>query len=143
MSETKITKKQWLTEVKQEIDNIKKFATQEEITNLDIEDFDPNYYSRCVYGQMSGHCRNDRGIELIKSCCIRYTKPRDINSFESRISETFEKSKEQINGTEVEGIGRGNDIVYFSALEHYILLKGSNNKGVIKYLKGEQKTLKL
>lgn len=54
--------------VLQEIEGIKKHATQEERDKLDIEFFNPEYKNSCIYGLMTGNCNNERGIELIRLC---------------------------------------------------------------------------
>lgn len=55
--------------VLQEAIALKEHATPEEMDNLDPETFNGGSQTRCVYGQLTGHCHNDRAIELIKLCC--------------------------------------------------------------------------
>ena len=54
--------------VLQEIEGIKKYATQQERDKLDIKFFNPKYKDACIYGLMTGNCYNDRAVELIKLC---------------------------------------------------------------------------
>ena len=66
------SKKQFLQEVTDEIENIKLYATDKEKQKLDFDTFDPDYLTSSIYGQLTGHCESDRAIKLITKCCKRY-----------------------------------------------------------------------
>jgi hypothetical protein len=134
----KITKKEFLDHVKHEVETIKDLATKEEIDNLEFGDFNPNSYSRCIYGQMTGHCRTQRALNLMsKACSVLVNR-----HFESTDS-TFRVMKKHIRGPYENNLMHPNVVDYFSALEAYILLKGSKNNHIFEYLKGYTKILKL
>lgn len=59
--------------VLQEIENIKKFATEEEKNKLDIAVFDSTDRDRCIYGLMADGCRSDRAMALIQLCVNHVT----------------------------------------------------------------------
>lgn len=52
-----------------EATKLKIHATQEEISNLNINKLDANYSGTCIYGQITGNCWNDRAVELIELSC--------------------------------------------------------------------------
>lgn len=135
-----ILKKDWLNDVIAEVNNIKKYATKKEISNLDRDKFDAEEPTGCIYGMLAGHCSNDRAQQLIMKCCVRFTR-RSV-----KIDTTFSESKCTING-KVKSLGRNFNTdfnsEYYSAVEHYILLRRSKGKRIIDYLKGEKDTLVL
>jgi hypothetical protein len=47
------------------INNIKKRATSEEISKLDLETFDHANRYACIYGQMTGSCTSVRAKDLM------------------------------------------------------------------------------
>jgi len=133
----KYLKSQFILDVKKEASLIKKHATGEEIDKLSFIKLRPTNYDECVYGQMTGNCRSERAIELIKKCCQRSIEnlcPMERNTIE------FQEIPPNVNGKTID-----DDRVYkfLSALETYILMKGAKNKQLISYLKGETKTVKL
>jgi hypothetical protein len=141
-----ITKKDFLENVKHEVEILKNLATKKEIAELNFSYLDPNSFSKCIYGQMKGHCRSQRALYLItKACSFLVTRNNESTG------STFSVMKKYIHGPYekslmkefIDEIDEIDEIDYFSALEAYIMLKGSKNKHIIEYLKGETKTLKL
>ncbi len=137
-----ITKKQLLTAVMEELNDIKRYAFKKEIAKLDIKTFDYGNEDHCIYGQMTGNCHSKRATKLVNKCCNGYVCTYITPLFKEQI--TFRESKVSI-------IKRSGDLLRetftgssrFSALELYITLKGAKNKEIFEYLKGERKTLKL
>lgn len=139
----RLTKTQFLDSVELEIERIKKFATKEERRRLNIEDFNPRSGGYCIYGLLTGYCRNPRAIELIKECCtfVMYNKtskwPKTFTAMRdgvTRKEETLKSNKEALNNTG-----------YFSMLELYIVLNEGKqvNEDILAYLKGDSKTLNI
>lgn len=54
--------------VNTEATRIRKYATPEEIDNLDFTYFNPESRSNCIYGQLTGSCYNRRAYTLIRKC---------------------------------------------------------------------------
>ena len=135
------TKKDFMENVKHEVETLKNLATKKEIAKLDFNNLDPNNTDACIYGQMTGHCRSKRALNLISKACATTVKTSDV----SLVGSTFNAMKNQINGPYENNLMKVGQCVihYFSALEAYILLKGSKNKHIIEYLKGETKNLNL
>lgn len=130
------TKKQFLDDVSKEAKKLKKLATPEEKDNLNFSRFNPNGRSNCIYGQMTGDCRNNRAIELIGKCCIRYVK----NPWQLEEINNFTGLKKNINGTKNE---TPRSLTYFSLIEAYIFMNLAKRENLIAYLKGERKDLVL
>jgi len=103
-------------EVKQEADNIRKFATKEEIAKLDFEALWTPSLKLCIYGQMTGHCHSERAIELIEKCAVGYF--HDIYS-----------------DFKIDNIGDVKQQRHFSSLEHEIHNNPKGNKKLIEYIK--------
>lgn len=128
-----ITKNQWLKDVKAEVVALRNYATKSELNLLDVTRINPQNYTMCIYGQMTGDCRSDRSSELVKKCCIKYTYAkdevmRDWNNFKNQIIENIpqldrKKTSYWFN--------------YYSALEHYIMMPDADLAGIVAYLKGE------
>ncbi len=131
-----MNKQEYLSNVMQEIEAIKKHATETEIARLDFETLKPRYEKRCIYGQMTGGCYTPRALSLIRKCT-----PIVVEGLGDR-SYTFSDIKSEINGKPTKG-NIYNARKFYSVLESYIVLKGSKNEKIIQYLKGETKTLKL
>lgn len=114
--------------VVEEIENIKKYATKEEISRLNLKNLDPNLSSGCIYGQMAGSCNNDRGIELIRLCCKTATSFRHVG--DSRVQKTHPRTATVLFDS-------------YSYLENFIFRYNHehNNKNIISYLKGETEVL--
>lgn len=146
------TKKQFLDEVTQEIENIKKFATCKEKQNLNFFYFNPYSRYECIYGQLAGSCESDRAIDLIKKCCKRYCK----FNYQNRIYHTekhflYEEIENAIDGNKMPDnfiltvLDHTNErnFDYISLLEAYINLEYANNENVLSYIKGETDELVL
>lgn len=144
-------KQEFLNDVAHEIKTLKKLATKEELAKLDFSSFNNGNVTKCIYGQITGNCASKRAKILMDKACIRVM---DLASGVDDIkNQTFNQIKDLINGKNT-GQGwynSGGDFSMFgsrsyshlSALEGYITLKGAKNEHIIKYLKGEDKTLKL
>lgn len=63
--------------VQEEIANLKKYATKEELSKLDFECFNGLSPTSCIYGQMTGYCNNARAVDLIRLSCERVYIPGD------------------------------------------------------------------
>ena len=150
-------KQEFLDDVMHEINILKKHATPRELAKLDFSIFDYDDSEQCIYGQMTGHCGTRRAKKLMDVACIRVfnTNKNILRGTRTLEDETFTTIKQYINGPN-KGQGWSNsgvnidkaaflsrEFTFLSALEGYIYLKGANNEGIIKYLKGEIKTLKL
>lgn len=138
-------KKEFIAMVKEEIINIKKHASDEELNRLDFNKFNPWYASQDIYGQMTGYCFNARTLGLIKKCTPIVVD--DLGAYDGldkrKPLETFRDisgriSYEKPTDKNVRCWARD-----FSILELYITLKGAKNRGIIKYLRGESKELEL
>ncbi len=112
--------------VKQEADNIKIHATEEEIGRLDFDILDCFSVHECIYGEMTGHCFNERAIELLRKC-----------------SRPFSSSIETLREYDLVYFQYGHDTRAYSAIEFYISRPNAKNKELIAYIKGETKTLRL
>jgi hypothetical protein len=108
-------KAEFLLEVKTELDNIKANATKEEIGRLNIESFNVNSPTRCIYGLMTGECFSNRAKELSPKI---YDNVGWGNSF---TQQSFIKNKMEC----------------FTALEKYLyMVKAPTHAKIIEYLKG-------
>ncbi len=142
----------FLKDVMHEIDALKKNATKKELARLDFDAFDFSTVRDCIYGQMTGNCASARAKRLMDKSCVRVMCLDDgVRELKER---TFTEISDLINGSN-EGQGWVDDGGHFSfsgssrnfrhlsVLEAYIMLKGSKNKQIIQYLKGEIETLSL
>jgi hypothetical protein len=111
--------------VKQEADNLKKFASEEELGRLDFSKMNPDLSKMCIYGQMNYSCYSDRATELLNLCAMPYSDDIDRN-LQSR-SASFKDSRFRA----------------FSPIEFYISQKDAKNENLINYLKGVTNTLDL
>jgi len=139
-----ITKSEWLLEVREEIENIKKHATIRQIGKLDFDSFDASEPALCIYGQMTGNCFNMPAFKLIKKCCVRY------HLEDGSCGYNFSRIKNYINGTKQKPLSecdrKYNDRIHnrhYSALEAYITFGEAKNEEVLAYIKGETETLEL
>lgn len=144
------TKKQFIEDVKKEARALKENATKEETSRLDFDDLDPNSPTRCVYGQMTGSCQNDRAVDLIKKCCVRVIhnciddfdgapRPMSVISkhVNGKVPEDFRDNRHDSSNNIFESI------TYLSPLETYIASPFGKNANLIAYLKGERNDLVL
>lgn len=142
------TKKQFLDEVTQEIENIKKFTTKQEKQNLNIYYFDPDNKYYCIYGQLTGSCESRRAIELMNKCCKRYCFFYfDIeNSFlfhYREIKRAIWHTQMPDNFFDSSGCYYVRNFSYYSLLEAFIKYKNANNESIISYIKGKTNKLVL
>lgn len=139
------TVEQFIEDVRKEAQALRDNATKEELASLDFIDLHPKYPSMCIYGQMTGDCRNLRASELIFSCCQRFV----VNDFDENSS--IEKTAKHMNGSAISGVSspielkrhRSYSLVHLSAIEAYIMTPEAKNANLISYLKGEIDTLEL
>jgi hypothetical protein len=122
----KVGTEEYFLNVENEVRNIKKFATKEEIANLNSTKVFPLSNINCIYGQMTGYCFNERAVELIRQCC-------ETQSSFTRVSMTYANEMPPRYS-----MRRG-----LSYLEHYIFNYEKGIPSVVFYLKGEVSTLKL
>lgn len=99
--------------VREEIEHIKDFATEEEINRLDFDTFSQESRVKCIYGQMTGRCDSKRAREL----CAKTFKY------------VYEDGVKGENFTALE--------VYIYNVGRY------NSHKILKYLKGEIDTIEL
>ncbi len=139
---TKITKEKWLKIVAKEVRALNKSATSLELSKLNFITFDSESRRNCIYGQMTGECSSSRAIELIHSCCAKFTNSDAICDTPEGEELSFRQTKKGING-KVDRSRGIYSISFFSSIEHYIMLKDSKPQNIIAYLKGETKKLVL
>lgn len=140
---SKITKKQFLLDVRHEIEALKKNATADEKARLDFKDFNPSNTRECFYGQLTGSCCSSRAKVLMDMSCIRvFGIEWDDVLFETKSYKDFIPA---LNGAYNAQDWKGNDraLNYLSALEGYIYASDAKNKQIISYIKGETETLVL
>lgn len=134
----KITKAQFLADVRHEIDMLKKHATVSEIDRLYFEELTPESSTECIYGQMTGNCKSFRASQLIDLCCKRVVRNSgSLNSFKTIlpvVNGIYNKSEFQKNRRSLD---------FFSSLEAYIMADKAKNEDVIAYIKGETDILTL
>lgn len=147
-------KADFLKAVEHEVKTLKKIATKDELSKLNITKFNPTYNDRCIYGQMTGNCGSERAKNLMDEACIIVTNSKKglhsgILDFDGQ---AYTKIKKFINGKNT-GQGWNNDgsddhresrnYGHLSALEAYISLKGAKPKNIISFLRDETKELVL
>ncbi len=136
----KYTKKKFLEDVAKEARAIKKHATEKEILNLSFENLNVASFNNCIYGQMTGDCTKQRGVELIETCCKRYV---DLDSITRIRWEGWKAISRKINGTKPPSKRYPGTIKFLSSIEAYIAMPTAKNENLIAYLKGERKDLVL
>lgn len=88
-----MTRKEFLEDVVNEVNHLIDNTTQDEKDMLREKTFNPNIYSNCIYGQMTGDCDSDRAKELI---------PKKYNDFAGMLYQTEgRRSKNFINTEEI------------------------------------------
>ncbi len=124
--------------VKAEAANLKKFATKEEIDNLEAKYLDPNDPTSCIYGQCTGSCFSTRAHELIIQCADRVYNQGKIDERNSFKGATLNGKPNVTEG------GRFNRH-YWSPIELFLSqeknMDNGNNEAIIAYLKDETQTL--
>ena len=117
-----ISKTDFMIEVIKELNHIKKHATDEELSKLDIKSLNHESSQYCIYGLMTGFCMSNRALEL-------YHKTFSIAAYkrhESFIVQDFEAGSN------------------FTALEKYLYMVNDDvHKHIIDFLKGNINHLNL
>jgi len=145
----RITKKQFLLDVRHEIDMLKLHATDAEKARLDFDRFDYTSQFRCIYGQLTGNCDSKRAKELMDLACVRVMHLGSSGVHElDQCDITDLDFKNKINGkytgqTWEDKGWSDRSFHYLSALEGYIATKGAKNEAIIEYIKGNTDKLKL
>lgn len=106
-----------------EVNNLKKYATKEELSKLDFDTLNPESKFGCIYGQMTGNCFCERADSLVSKCTKVYYD--DISTYSAGMTESF-----------IYGTYRN-----LSPIEVYISLPEAKNKTLIDYLKGDRDSL--
>lgn len=79
--ETTTSKQQKVIEfnaaVMAEVASLRMHATQEEISNLNVETLNPGKESLCIYGQLTGDCSSTRAQELMSISCTKTMEIKD------------------------------------------------------------------
>lgn len=115
-------KSKFLQEVREELENIKKNATPNEIARLNLETFDHSSHTLCIYGQMTGSCDTSRAREL---------QPKSYD----RIQVEGQFVSPEYNPFKSQSYAKGSD---FTALEKYLfMVKTKTQANIIQYLKGD------
>lgn len=115
----------------EEATNLRKYATKAELKRLNIKYLNSGDTTKCIYGQITGHCFNYRAEQLIKNCASRvYDNLRNTPIYQSKIK------------APVKYLIRG---CFWSPIEVFIdqprNQKNGNNELLIKFLKGETQEL--
>lgn len=126
-------KSTFLKAVVKECENIKKYATEEEIGRLRITNLDTHDNTSCIYGQMTGDCYGERGGELISKCC---TVSFDSSSFQR----VFTMGVIYLLGA-MKSKKAGDRTGHHSALESYIVSESAKNKEIYRFIKGKTDAL--
>jgi hypothetical protein len=130
------TKKQFIEDVKKEARALREKLTVKEKQTLSVELLDPQRVDMCLYGQISGHCRNRRSVELITACCKRFMKNDLLDEVKHEASyiRALNAVKRNVNGRKSH---KPSSLSFISSIESYIILPNARNANLIAYLKGE------
>jgi hypothetical protein len=127
---------EFLKMVRVEATHLRDNATKEEKSKLDFDELMVLNVSNCIYGQMTGNCNSYRAKELytkkFDSMVSFYAK--DIGAVAKIANPMTEKEKAVRS---YRGFGQ------YTPIELYVTSLAANNEGLIKYIKGINKTLKL
>jgi hypothetical protein len=140
----KVTQSQFLDDVRHEVESLKRLATTEELSLLNLVGFNPNRKHSCIYGQITGDCCSIRAKELMDASCVRVFNGIGGTRKLSRMSLDYIISF--VNGVynrQTWCVNNTRNFTYLSALEGYICSADANISGIISYLKGETDTLVL
>ena len=124
-----MTRQELIEAVKVEAANLKKYATKEELDNLDFNTFNPSSSNLCIYGQMTGRCWSRRSHELIINSTKIGFPMLSYGDIDVGIGSVYDRN--------------------FSPIEKYIATNNDTdfqviqNKKLISYLKGETDDLNL
>lgn len=141
---TTYTFEQLKEDVRKEAEALRVHATIEERERLNFSELKPSYVDRCIYGQMTGYCYNDRAAVLIGKCTARFF---EFDVIEDAERTGFAGVAKNANGVSVPDFEQERTGVtaesHFSAIEAYILLPEARNANLIAFLRGETETLEL
>jgi hypothetical protein len=116
-----------------EATKLKKKAKKAELKQLDFEKLSTQNVTKCIYGQMTGHCFNKRAVELIEASCKRVLKCSITSPY--------------IDGTLNGSPKDSRRDYYWSPIEVFIdrprNKTNGNNKRLVAFLRDETKELKL
>lgn len=116
-----------------EAKKLKEFTTNEEKANLDIEIFNPESRSRCVYGLLTGSCFSLRSAELIEKCAKRVYVAEDGKA---------PKECKKLNGKPKSGQRTLIGTEYWSPIERFIQIAPPEaNEYLINFLKGKHNVI--
>lgn len=117
-----------------EAKKLREFTTVEEREKLNFATLDPISYRRCIYGQITDDCRNERAEELIRKCCSRVYKAILGVSY----------LKNPLNGSpkKIQRVDSNNCVTYWSPIERFISNAGEEqNKALLNYIKKRRHSL--
>ena len=130
-----------------EAKNLRKYATKEELTKLNINEFNPKSQYGCIYGLMCNTCYSKRAEELIVKSAKRVYKFDDFSGLPNKqfLSKTL-NGKPKFDGRySIDKESCELHETFFSPIEIFVYKeknqKSGANERLIKYLKGEIKTL--
>lgn len=126
--------------VRIEADNLRKYATKEELRWLDFEHLRPLNVGLCIYGQMTDNCFSDRASELVQKCAKSYCFP--LSDLDVEMEWDFKNYKDSWLHEDFQE-DRVERLRFFSPIEVYIGHKNAKSKSLIEYLRGETDTLEL
>lgn len=125
-----MTKKYFIQQAIKELRALKNNATKKELNKINFDEFDPNQTRQCIYGQMTGDCRNHRAKSLIEKICpikVDLGNKADI----SKSIYGIKVFNGKLDGCE------GMTERYLSFLEGHILRYPQRNQAIISWLKDE------
>jgi hypothetical protein len=131
-------------DVRKEAEALRKHATPQELSRLNLSKLEPEDLDSCIYGQMTGSCYSRRACDLISICAIRYIADGDLAYVRRDGFDRVAKyvTNEPIPDTYIDRTS-GSEETHYSAIEAYILLPEANNANLIAFLRGETETLEL
>ncbi len=124
-----MTKKYFKEQTIKELKALKRNATKKELGKLDFNTLTTHDGQRCIYGQMTGHCRTAKAKRLINKCCLTKVDTTMFN-IGSTIEHDIKITEKRSSIT--------SDL--FSFLESHIITYPQHNKNILAWLKGETKT---
>lgn len=118
----------FLEEVKKELRTIKRRATPQEKSQLDLSTFNFDDGDHCIYGQMTGDCYSNRAKHLMPKSYSQIFQPSaGVTDLNQRVNYKHLATKK----------GKS-----FTALEIYLFDNKSDHAKIIAYIKGEIKGFK-
>ncbi len=126
-----VSSKELFLVVRQEANNLLKYATSDELSKLNFKRLDASRRDECIYGQMTGHCDSRRSMELMELSAERVfyaaNTPAESN---------------ELNGSPKD-LPRYH---YWSPIEVFISkrenMNNGNNAQLVSFLRGKRKTLR-